>query len=36
MSISDNSTLGVSHEQDGTGDYLHGFGDLAISAEDRS
>ncbi|EUC46615.1 hypothetical protein COCMIDRAFT_92287 [Bipolaris oryzae ATCC 44560] len=36
MSISDNSTLGVSHEQDGTSDYLHGFGDLAVSAEEKS
>ncbi|KAF5849396.1 hypothetical protein GGP41_006356 [Bipolaris sorokiniana] len=36
MSISDNSTLGVSHEQDGMGECLHGFGDLAISAEEKS
>lgn len=36
MSISDNSTLGVSHEQDGMGEYLHGFGDLTVSAEEKS
>ncbi|XP_014555125.1 hypothetical protein COCVIDRAFT_103049 [Bipolaris victoriae FI3] len=36
MSISDNSALGVSHEQDGTGEYLHGFGDLTVSAEEKS
>ncbi|KAG9190132.1 hypothetical protein G6011_08220 [Alternaria panax] len=36
MSVSDNSTLDVSHENDGMGGYAYGTGDLAISPEEKS
>jgi len=36
MSVSDNSTLDVSHEHDGTIGYKYGVGDLAISTDEKS
>jgi hypothetical protein len=36
MSISDNSTLDVSHDNDGMGGYAYGTGDLAVSPEEVS
>ncbi|KAI4942474.1 hypothetical protein J4E91_010071 [Alternaria rosae] len=36
MSVSDNSTLDVSHDNDGMGGYAYGTGDLAVSPEEVS
>ncbi|KAI4667524.1 uncharacterized protein J4E79_002213 [Alternaria viburni] len=36
MSVSDNSTLDVSHDNDGLGGYAYGTGDLAVSPEEVS
>ncbi|KAL1794065.1 hypothetical protein ACET3X_007486 [Alternaria dauci] len=36
MSVSDNSTLDVSHENDGMGGYAYGTGDMAVSPEEKS
>ncbi|KAH6851505.1 hypothetical protein BKA58DRAFT_70044 [Alternaria rosae] len=36
MSVSDNSTLDVSHDNDGLGGYAYGMGDLAVSPEEVS
>jgi len=36
MSVSDNSTLDVSHDNDGLGGYAYGAGDLAVSPEEIS
>jgi hypothetical protein len=36
MSVSDNSTLDVSHDNDGMGGYAYGMGDLAVSPEEVS
>ncbi|CAN9410298.1 unnamed protein product [Alternaria sp. RS040] len=36
MSVSDNSTLDVSHESDGMGGYAYGTGDMAVSSEEKS
>ncbi|RYO16627.1 hypothetical protein AA0111_g11277 [Alternaria arborescens] len=36
MSVSDNSTLDVSHESDGMGGYAYGTGDMAVSPEEKS
>jgi len=36
MSVSDNSTLDVSHDNDGLGGYAYGAGDLAVSPEEVS